>query len=267
MRSAAVLLMLLLLLVPVCVHTEEPAEEPATEDASGDVVHYEHGRVTVRATDAPLDRLLRDIANQTGATMWGNPPSRTVSFDMHDVPLADALQRMMGADSFMLTYGTDGRVRTIRFLGRGEAVVYASPAPSPAAAEAAAPAAPLAEEEKQAAVLQKQVVVQDYPPLRRALGTTLPSIGEVLHATTVNANPNVRSGAREVALATFASDPAVEAAYLSTLEPVDDATLAKMLSSASSPGAAAEWMGVLSTRASSPALRAKASAVLTHLRQ
>jgi hypothetical protein len=249
MRSAAAIVLALLVLVPLHARAEEPAEEPAVEDTAGDLVRYENGRVTVRATNAPLDRLLRDIANQTGATMWGNPPTRTASFDMHDVPLADALKRMMGADSFMLTYGTDGHVRAIRFLGRGEAVVYASPAPSPAAVADAAPAAsPLAEEEKQAGVLQKPVVVQDYPPLRRAVGTTTPSIGEVLHAAT-NQNPNVRSGAREVILATFASDPAVEAAYLSTLEPVDDATLAKMLSASSSPGVAAEWMGVLAARA------------------
>jgi hypothetical protein len=193
--------------------------------------------------------------------MRGIPPTRAGSFDMHEVPLADALKRILGADSFMLTYGTDGQVRSIRFLGRGEAIAYASPAPSPGAAGGAA-GAPLAAEEQQAGVLQKQVIVTDYPPLRRALGTTTPSIGQVLHAVTGEANPNARSGAREVLLKTVASDPEAEAAYLSTLEPVADATLAEMLTTSAPAGGAEEWMTALSTRAQSQALRDKAKAVL-----
>jgi hypothetical protein len=257
MRGVVAIALLLLLWAPV----RAPADDPPTDE----VVRYENGLLTVRANDVAVDRLLGQIAAQTGATMRGIPPTRTASFDFRDVPLAEGLKRILGEDSFMLAYGTDGQVRTIRFLGRGEAVTMPSPAPSPDAAVGAGEA-PLAEEEKQAGVLQKPVVVTDHPPLRRALGTTTPAIGQVLHATTQQTLPNVRAGARETVLKTFASDPEVEAAYLSTLEPVDDATLAQMLKTSSAPGAAEEWMSALSTRAPSPALRLKAAAVLKALR-
>ena len=250
-----------MLAVVACVAGPVNADDP-----TDDVVRYENGRLTVRAMNAPLDRLLGQIAAATGATIRGGMPNRTGSFDFTDRPLSDALSRMLGSESFMLTYAPDGSLRTIRLLGRGEAVVaVASPAPAPSPGPA--PAAPLAAEEQQAAILQQQVIVTDHPPLRRALGTTLPSIGQVLHATTREANPNARGAAREVALKEFRSSPEVEAAYLSTLEPVDDATLAKMMQSPDAPpGAAREWLQALAASAPSPALRAKATAVLKVLK-
>ena len=48
-----------------------------------------------------------------------------------------------------------------------------------------------------------------------------------------------------MALEAFGRDPEVEAAYLSTLTPVDDATLAKILRAPDPEGAAEEWMAAL----------------------
>lgn len=227
-------------------------------DPAADVVRYEDGRLTVRATDAPIDRLLGQIAAVTGATMRGAMPSRTASFDFTAVPLSDGLTRILGAESFMLTYGADGTIRTIDLLARGTA-----PPPSPRPSGAAR--APLADEEAQAVLLQQPVAVSG--PLRRALGSSTPAVGRVLHAVTLEHRTNVRAAAREVALAAFVRDAAIEAAYLSTLVPVDDATLARMLRATAVEGAAEEWMAMLAARAPSPALRAKATAVLAALKE
>ena len=162
---------------------------------------------------------------------------------------------MLRAESFMLTYGGDGAIRTIELLARSE--VQPSSRPSSTARP------PLAEEETQAVVLQRTVEVSG--PLARALASATPAMGRVLHAVTLEKQASVRAAAREAALTAFAGDPEIEAAYLSTLVAVDDAALARMLRAASIDGSAEEWMKALSTRAPSVALREKAAAVLSVL--
>jgi hypothetical protein len=228
------------------------AEAPAP-----DVVRYEGGRLTLSVTEAPLDRVLGEIAAVTHATVRGTVGSRPLSIDFKDVPLSDGLARIFGAESFMLTYAGDGTLRTITMLGKGEA-----PPPSPLATRTPRP--PLAEEEDQAAILRRPVTVTG--PLATAVGRKDAPIGRVLHAALQERRASVRAAAREAALAAFVRDPEVEAAYLSTLTPVDDAVLAKILRAAGPEGAAEEWMTMLAERAPSAALRAKATAVLGALR-
>jgi hypothetical protein len=229
------------------------------ETPTPDVVRYEGGRLTVRVTDMPLDRLLAEIAAVTHATVRGTVEPRPVAIDFKDASLADGLTRIFGAESFMLTYASDGTIRTIEMLGKG---VPAPPIPS--AATTPSPRPPLADEEDQAEILQRTVTVGG--ALATALGPH-PPIGRVLHALVQEHDAAVRAAAREVALETFGRDPAVEAAYLSTLTPVDDAVLAKILRGAGPEGAAAEWMAALAAGAPSEALRTKAAAVLGALQR
>src|SRR5678815_1227809 len=92
MRRAALLLVLsLLATAPLRAADEAPVPEPVgeavDEEPTGDVVRYANGRLTVRAMNAPLDRLLGQIAAATGATIRGGMPNRTASFDFTDRPL------------------------------------------------------------------------------------------------------------------------------------------------------------------------------------
>jgi len=89
----------------------------------------------------------------------------------------------------------------------------------------------------------------------------------VLHAAVQEHDPAARAAARDAALGALTVDPEVEAAYLSTLAPVDDAVLAKILRASAAEGAAEEWMAALVARAPSAELRAKAAAVLTALQR
>jgi hypothetical protein len=229
----------------------------ARGDEPGHVVRYERDRLTVRVTEVPLDHLLGQIAAVTRATIRGSAPPRSITIDFTAVPLSEGLTRILGEESFMLTYGADGTPRTIDLLARATA---ASPMPSVAATPSPRP--PLAEEEEQAAILQRQVAVGG--PLADALGTEHVAIGQVLHAVLREPNATVRAAAREQALAAFTRDPEIETAYLSTLTPVDDTVLANVLrSTAVGDGSAEEWMAALATRAPSAALRAKAAAVMT----
>jgi hypothetical protein len=232
----------------------------AAATASEDVVRYENGRLTVSVVDAPLDRVLAQIAAVTQATVRGGVTPRTVSIDFKDMPLAKGLTRIFGAESFMLTYGSDGALRTIAMLGQGTAV--APPAPT---APSASPQAAVAEAEDQAAVLQRPVPVAGQ--LAAAVGSPEPAAGVLLHAVLRETNPEVRAAARQALIEAFTRDPEIERAYLSTLAPVENATLATMLATMGPGGAAQEWMALLSGRAPSMPLRLKATAVLTSLQR
>ncbi len=249
MTRVAAIVLAFLMLAPIPLGAEEPTDQ-------GHVVAYEHGRLTVRVTDMPLDRLLNEIAAATHASIRGGRPTRPGTFDFTDRPLSEALATILSGESFLLKYGANGAIRSIELLGRGEAL----PTATPGAAATAPP--PLAEEEAEAVVLQRKVVAMN--ALARALETTTPPIGRVLHAVT-DQRPAVRNSAREVALTAFASDPEIEAAYLSTLTPVDDAVLARMFRNTAPAGAAEEWLGALVARAPSSALREKAAAMLAAL--
>ncbi len=240
----------------------QPGAPLRAETPSPDVVRYDAGRLTVRVTEVPLDHLLAEIAAVTHAVVRGEVSARPISIDFKDAVLSDGLTRIFGAESFMLTYAGSGEVRMIEILGNG-------PPPSPAPAIAAMPTPsvrpPLAEEEDQAVVLQRPVAVAG--PLAKALGSEQPPVGRVLHAALQERDLGARAAARNAALNAIASDPEVEAAYLSTLAPVDDAVLAKILRASATEGAAEEWLMALAARAPSAELRAKAAAVLTALRQ
>lgn len=258
MRIAAVAL-LGTLASAACVSAAEPTPTPTAvaTPQSAERIQYEGDRLTVRATDVPLDRLLAEIAAVTRVTIRGTAPSRPVSVDFQSVPMREGLLRIFGEESFMLRYGSDGALRAIDLLGRGDAV-----GSSPGAVISPSPRPPLAKEEEQAAILRRPVRMEG--ALADALGTEEPALGQVLHAVLGQTDGALRAEARTQTLAAFARDPQAEAAYLSTLEPVDDETLATMLRNmAAEPGAAEEWMATLANSALSAGLRAKAAAVLT----
>src|SRR5689334_23648512 len=79
-------------------------------------VRYRAGRLTVHVHDAALGVVLDAIAHGAGATVRGDPPSRAVTLDVDDVPLDDVLARLLGKESFALTYAPDGGLRTIELL-------------------------------------------------------------------------------------------------------------------------------------------------------
>jgi hypothetical protein len=89
----------------------------------------------------------------------------------------------------------------------------------------------------------------------------------LLHAAVSEERAALRTDARAALLEVFAADPEIEAAYLSTLQPVADATLAGVLRGSTSGEGAEELMVALASEARSPELRAKAAAVLEELRK
>ena len=112
------------------LRTAPPAERPAViepppapaaaaepEDPTP-IVRYGDDRLSVRLVDVPPMRILEELARGTDAVVRGRvaeaPP---VSARFDDVPLPEALHRLLGRQNFTLAYDGRHRLRAVTLLG------------------------------------------------------------------------------------------------------------------------------------------------------
>ena len=93
------------------------------------------GRLSAHLVEAPFTRVLAEVATLSGASVTGVDPAdvapTTVTFS--DLPLADALERLLQGRNHLLVYGNDARgarVRRIVLLNGGTTVLTPTAAPS-----------------------------------------------------------------------------------------------------------------------------------------
>jgi len=111
----------------------------ATIDGPEQLVQYDHGALTVRLVRASRADVLGKIALETGADIHGNlrePGEVTATFD--GLPLRDALQRVLGGQSFSLKY-LRSRVRAIELLPNTANSAAAETYPAPTVTAEAIP--------------------------------------------------------------------------------------------------------------------------------
>ena len=108
-------------------------------NAAGDepperVVQYAKDALTVRVTRVPVDEILGQLGKQSGAEIRGEVRDRhEITAEFEDVPLPEALHRLLGEQNFALIYGDGGRLKTVRLLGGPLAPPPPSAAPPPVA--------------------------------------------------------------------------------------------------------------------------------------
>lgn len=102
------------------------------------------GKLTAHVSAAPVRQVMQEVSSLTGArVLWlGHAEDRKVSVDFTDLPLADALRRILGESNFMLFYTSRGKETWLSEIwvsapsaGRGQPVA-AAPAPPPTQAPA-----------------------------------------------------------------------------------------------------------------------------------
>src|SRR5206468_1553830 len=95
-----------------------PADRAGRNDArSARHNAYSTDVLSIQVANAPLTAVLEEIAHQSGAAIRGEASVRGVSASFEDVPLPDALVRLLGEQNFTLRYDSDGKLRTIDLLG------------------------------------------------------------------------------------------------------------------------------------------------------
>ena len=206
------------------------AVQPATEPSPSPVVVVRDGKVTGSLQQAPLDAVVDSIADQTGAEVRGAvQPGREVTLRLDAVPLEDALERLLGAHSFTLTYDSDGRLKRIALATTAGNTHPAAAAPArspvsgpmdPAAAEAT---------KRISQYVQGNQTVEVGGRLGKALGTDTATFQDVLRVALKDPDPRVRAEGRRSMVRAITGDPTVREALVASVSGMSDDVLAQAL--------------------------------------
>ncbi len=241
-----------LALVLVAITLWAPAIHAAAPD-----VRFADGRITADVRDVELADLLDAIAAKAGFEIRGKPTAHTVTVRLDDVPVADAIARLVEKQRVAYTYDRDGDLKRIEFLDVGAEVSFGAPAEKH-------PAAP-AEEPKPAGVAPRDRPVAVDGLLAGALGSNQSTFTQIVAVALQSGDKRLRKEALRVALGLLDADAELRADVSSMLDALDDAALAARLEEVA--GAHAEETALQTARLSHwKPLRRRAGAVLPLLR-
>ncbi len=226
------------------------------------VVRYTNDQLTVRLARAPVGEVLDEIGRASGAEIRGQPNPREVSAAFEDVPLPDALHRLLGNQNFTLKYGEKGRLVAIDLLG-GPATAPASI--TPAGARPSSTTMPTPPPQNLQEALRRHPPVPVTGALATALGTNAASVDQLLNTVLHHDDAGVRQEALRATLNAVESDAALRGSLLATVNTIDDAALGASLRGIAGDRAE-ELMAQVATQARASELRVKASSVLQQLR-
>ena len=93
-------------------------ESPAEDQPDARRLEYRNDRLTVDVQGAPLADLLTEFGRRSGARIRGQVRKpRDLSLSFEEVPLPDALERLLGDQNFTLRYGPGNRLEAVDLLG------------------------------------------------------------------------------------------------------------------------------------------------------
>jgi hypothetical protein len=237
MRLGSVIVMLALLVAVA------GAAEPSP------LMRYDDGRLTVRLEAVPLDRVVEMLKTETGIEVHGELGDwREVTKRFDEVPLPEALDRLLGRQNFVLWYGADGRPASVELAGVPQAPRPSTPgkkgarSPNVFSALAAAPAVPLS------------------PSLRGAMRMNAARPNQLLRAALRQADEGIRLEAGRAFLTAVESSPDLRRA-LSGAQP------ASLLPFLRPPERADALLADLSRRSRDPVLRGLFSRTRAKLQQ
>ncbi len=236
------------------------------------VLEYRDDRLTLRVEHAPVDRVVADVARETGAELQGSVRlSREVTADFERVPIAEALHRLLGGQNFTLIYGRGDRLRVIELLGMPKPRQVSGKMPS----SASPPGAPIPALGMAAGASGNQSglggIIRRHPPvpisgrLARALGTNRAALEQLVQAGLQNDDARVRTKAMRVFLRAVETDQEWPGLALALRDHMDDAAFGTFMRNAAGPYAEDVLANIASTTGSA-ALREKATQVLAFLR-
>jgi len=247
-----------------------PSPALAAAEGSSPIVTYRSDRLSVRLEKVPLEDVLAELGRVSGAEIRGaprEPRDLTARFD--DVPLPEALHRLLGDQNFMLKYGEADRLRMIELFGGPQEPRNAS-STSPAAGPfgGASPAAGSTMPQNLAVAIS---VLDRHPPvavtgrLAEALGGNTATFRQLFDATMQQQDAELRNEAFHASLAAFEAEPELRSSVLRVLGTVDDAALGQALRGFAG-SRAEEIANQVASQAKAGELRSRALSVLQRLR-
>lgn len=246
--------MLAMLLVAASVAAADPAvvAPPIVEPPAFAI---RSGRVTAELHDVPRDLALRELAIELGADVWGEVLDPVpVSHRFVDVPVARALDRLLGAQNFLLRYDADGRLAGIELIGL------------------AVPRTPANQRGKRAThasfdqLLARHAPVPVTDPLRSVVRKDVAPLPQLVALAILQPDRTVRAQAARAVLRAVEGDPALRQAMLERLRVADTAAVA---ATARQRGRqrAEELLGLIAREARTPLLRTRAAQALAQIQR
>jgi len=250
--------------------TLRPSSARAVAEASPPIVTYRSDQLSVRLEKVALEDVLAELGRVSGAEIQGAPREpRDITAQFDDVPLPEALHRLLGDQNFMLTYGEGNRLRRIElFGGPQEPGETSSTSPAAGSAGSPSPAAGSTMPQNLAVAIS---VLEQHPPvavtgrLAAALGGNTATFHQLLDAAMHQQDAGLRTEALRASLNAFEAEPDLRSRVLTVVAGVDDVALGQALRGIA--GARAEEIAnQAATQAQTGELRSKALSVLQRLR-
>jgi hypothetical protein len=192
---------------------------------------YVDGRVSGRFDGAAPRDALAEMARGGGLEVRGRlVDASPVTLELTDVPLDEAISRVLAGQSFTLTYRA-GRLAGVRLLNAGGEDVAITPvAAPPVEAVVTLP------DSGATGASHRQVAIGGR--LARAIGTDRTSFTEIMGVAMRGETPRVRADALRVGLRILAAEPELRASVLDVMDHMTDEHLADWLVRTAGPYAA-----------------------------
>ena len=235
-----------------------PSGGVTADEAPARVIRYQDDLLTVRLQNVPIDEVLRDVAQQSGAEVRGQVRERRdVTMEFDAVALPEALSRLLGDQAFALVYRSSGQLKAVRLLGSDDVTV---PAVAVVPGERPPFPGPLP------GLIDRHAAIPVTGAVAAALQSDFATLRQLLDLSLHNADAPVRAEAVRVGLAAVEADRELYVAVIAELDHVDSNVLAGLLRA--SAGANAEELArSVSQGPQAAKFRLKASSVLQALRQ
>jgi len=208
----------------------QTADEP-----SRSVLKYQNHRLSVRLLAVPLEEVMADLGQASGADVFGTVRQpREVSAEFDDVPLVEALQRLLGGN-FILEYGRGDRLRAIKLLGGPLAPIkmaVTSMAVAPTPVDVAPPTSGVPQPRDPGGavgMLDGHPAVPVSGRLAQALGTDAATFRQLFDAASHNEDAAARAEAMRAFMRTLDAEPEFREQLLQALNTLDDFTLTQLL--------------------------------------
>lgn len=196
------------------------AEAAVPPAASNLEVRVDGDELTLRAEGAPLDEVVRRIAEASGARLEGHlQRAGTVSANYRRVPLREGLERLLDDQNFMLAYRPDGRLSRLVLMGEPrETRLAVVPASVPE---------PVEEDEggEGGSVFHRRIRLAP-GPARQHFGRDRATLQELLDAAFRSTDRAVRDDAMRTALRAIDEKPDINAAVSAMLAGANEDALA-----------------------------------------
>ena len=242
---------------------------PATEAASqhdGAVPHrlveYHDDRLSVHLEKVRLDDVLGELARISGGQIRGElRDPHEVTAEFRDVPLSDALHRLLGNQNFALVYGRSGELRAVRLLGGPQTAAAKPPAVgSLMPTTTTLPPSP----GNLLTLFARHAPLPVSGRLAEAFGSNTATFEQLLNASLHNDDPAVRAEGLRVFIGGVEGDAELKNAVMGSLGAMDDQQLTALVQSIAGDHAS-EFVAGIVTRTRDGSLRTRGSIVLERL--